>query len=75
MECQLSNKIIIPKKFNDFVVFPVIHPIKLKKKHYHQAYRAPKPPKPGVRRLPEEIELEIRLMEENMEKLVLVNVE
>ncbi|CAO1434353.1 unnamed protein product [Diamesa hyperborea] len=53
----------------------LIHPIKLKKKHYHQAYRAPKAPKPGVRRLPEEIELEIRLMEENMEKLVLVNVE
>ena len=77
MECQLSNKTIIKQKnsiFNDFF-FLVIHPIQLKKKHYHQPYRATKPPKPGVRRLPEEIELEIRLMEENMEKLVLVNVE
>jgi cancer susceptibility candidate protein 1 len=53
----------------------VIHPIKLKKKVFHQQYRTPGPPKPGQRRLPEEIEAEIKLMEENLEKLVLVNVE
>lgn len=53
---------------------PVIHPVKLKKKEFHYPYRTPPPAKPGVRRQPEEIEAEIKKMEENLEKLVLINV-
>lgn len=53
----------------------MIHPVQLKKKVFHYPYRPPPPPKAGQRRQPEEVELEIKLMEENMEKMVLVNVD
>jgi hypothetical protein len=53
----------------------VIHPVQLKKKAFHYPYRPPPPPKPGQRRQPEEVELEIKTMEENMEQMALVNVE
>lgn len=56
-------------------ILSVIHPVKLKKKDFHYPYRPPPPPKPGQRRQPEEVELEVKLMEENMERMVLVNVE
>jgi hypothetical protein len=52
----------------------VIHPVKLRKKEFHYPYRAPVQ-KPNSKRSPEEIELEIKMMEENMDKMVLVNVE
>lgn len=55
--------------------FPVIHPVNLKKKDFHYPYRAPEAHKAGQKRTPEEVELEIKNMEENMEKMVLVNVE
>lgn len=53
----------------------VIHPVQLKKKPFHYPYRPPPAPKPGQRRQPEEVELEIRTMEENMERMALVNIE
>lgn len=53
----------------------MIHPIKLLKKDFHYPYRAPQPPQPGQKRSPEEVELEIKYMEENMERMVLVNIE
>jgi hypothetical protein len=31
--------------------------------------------KPGQKRMPEEVEAEIKFMEENMERMVLVNIE
>lgn len=53
----------------------VIHPVQLRKKAFHYPYRPPPPPKPGQRRQPEEVELEIKTMEENMERMALVNIE
>ncbi|CRK91757.1 CLUMA_CG005391, isoform A [Clunio marinus] len=53
----------------------VIHPVQLKKKGWFYPYRPPPPPKPGARRQPEEVELEIKTMEENMERMVLVNID
>lgn len=62
-----------------FLSFPslskVIHPVQLKTKAFYYSYRPPPPPKPGQRRQPEEVELEIRTMEENMERMALVNIE
>ncbi|XP_052871875.1 dynein axonemal intermediate chain 7-like [Anopheles cruzii] len=53
----------------------VPQPGKLKRKAFYQAYRPPPTPQPGVRRLPEEIEAEIKQMEENLDKLALVTVQ
>ena len=53
----------------------MIHPVKLKKKVFNYPYRPPPPPKPGQRRQPEEVELEVKMMEENMERMALVNIE
>uniref|UniRef100_A0A1B0CGU5 Axonemal 84 kDa protein n=1 Tax=Lutzomyia longipalpis TaxID=7200 RepID=A0A1B0CGU5_LUTLO len=52
----------------------LLHPNKLKRKHFYQSYKPPPPPQPGVRRLPEEIEAEIKLMEQNLDKLALITV-
>jgi len=60
---------------NFLLPFQVIHPVNLKKKDFHYPYRAPEAHKAGQKRTPEEVELEIKSMEENMEKMVLVNVE
>jgi hypothetical protein len=46
--------------------------VQLKKKPFHYPYRAPPPPKPGQRRQPEEVELEIKSMEENMVEFFLL---
>ncbi|XP_041771385.1 dynein intermediate chain CFAP94, axonemal isoform X2 [Anopheles merus] len=53
----------------------VPQPGKLKRKKFYQPYRPPPTPQPGVRRLPEEIEAEIKQMEENLDKLALVSVQ
>ncbi|GAB0101009.1 dynein axonemal intermediate chain 7 [Sergentomyia squamirostris] len=52
----------------------LFHPNTLKRKHFYQSYKPPPPPQPGVRRLPEEIEAEIKLMEQNLDKLALITV-
>ncbi|KAL5277000.1 CASC1 family protein [Megaselia abdita] len=44
-------------------------------KSFHQDYKPPPPPVPGVRRLPEEIEAEMKTMEANLEKLTLFTVD
>ncbi|XP_058826018.1 dynein axonemal intermediate chain 7 [Topomyia yanbarensis] len=53
----------------------VPQPGKLTKKKFYQPYRPPPTPQPGVRRLPEEIEAEIKQMEENLDKLALITLE
>lgn len=53
----------------------VIHPIQLKEKHFHYFFRPPPPVKPGQKRMPEEVEAEIRFVEENMERMVLISIE
>lgn len=50
-------------------------PGKLKRRIFYQPYKPPPPPQPGVRRLPEEIEAEIKTMEENLDKLALISVQ
>lgn len=47
----------------------VFYPNSLQRKHFHQTYKPPAPVLPGVRRLPEEIEAEMREMEANLDKL------
>lgn len=44
-------------------------------KKYHENFVPPPPPKPGVRRLPEEIEAEIRMVEKALDKLILITVQ
>lgn len=47
----------------------MFYPNALQRKHFHQTYKPPAPVLPGVRRLPEEIEAEMREMEANLDKL------
>lgn len=68
-------KNLFPLRFYLIVVSLVTHPITLLKKDFHYPYRAPEAFKAGQKRSPEEAELEIRSMEENMERMVLVNIE
>ncbi|XP_055637670.1 dynein axonemal intermediate chain 7 isoform X2 [Toxorhynchites rutilus septentrionalis] len=53
----------------------VPQPGQLTRKKFYQPYRPPPTPQPGVRRLPEEIEAEIKQMEENLDKLALITLE
>lgn len=50
-------------------------PAKLIMKEWHQVYVPPPVPEPGVRRLPEEIEAELKLVEESLDKLALVTLQ
>lgn len=58
-----------------FTYLIAVHQRHLAKRVFYQSYKPPSPPQPGVRRLPEEIEAEIKQMEQNLDKLVLVNVQ
>jgi hypothetical protein len=42
---------------------------------FHEKYVPPPPPEPGQRRLPEEIEAELRKQERELEKLALISIE
>ncbi|KAM7349932.1 uncharacterized protein ACRADG_008658 isoform 2-T2 [Cochliomyia hominivorax] len=53
----------------------IFAPNKLLHKTYYQTFKPPPPPKPGVRRLPEEIEAEMRMVEAALDKLALVTVQ
>ncbi|KAL9696467.1 hypothetical protein quinque_016046 [Culex quinquefasciatus] len=53
----------------------VPQPGKLTRKKFYQPYKPPPTPQPGVRRLPEEIEAEIKQMEENLDKLALITLQ
>lgn len=55
------------RKVHNFV--SVFYPNSLQRKHFHQTYKPPAPVLPGVRRLPEEIETEMREMEANLDRL------
>lgn len=65
----------VPFNFPLFIPPLAVHQNQLSKKSFYQSYKPPSPPQPGVRRLPEEIEAEIKQMEQNLDKLVLVNVQ
>ncbi|XP_068082233.1 dynein axonemal intermediate chain 7 [Anabrus simplex] len=49
-------------------------PQELEPVDFHIKYTPPPPPEPGQRRLPEEIEAELKKQEEQLEKLILVNI-
>uniref|UniRef100_A0A1B0ADL8 Casc1_N domain-containing protein n=1 Tax=Glossina pallidipes TaxID=7398 RepID=A0A1B0ADL8_GLOPL len=53
----------------------IVTPNKLSHKTYYQTYKPPPAPQPGVRRLPEEIETEMRMIEKALDKLALVTVQ
>ncbi|KNC28645.1 hypothetical protein FF38_04905 [Lucilia cuprina] len=53
----------------------IFAPNKLLHKNYYQTFKPPPPPQPGVRRLPEEIEAEMRMVEAALDKLALVTVQ
>ncbi|KAI9590175.1 hypothetical protein GQX74_008343, partial [Glossina fuscipes] len=53
----------------------IVTPNKLSHKIYYQTYKPPPAPQPGVRRLPEEIETEMRMIEKALDKLALVTVQ
>lgn len=58
-----------------FFFFKVTYPYQLTRKHYYEAFIPPPPPLPGVRRLPEEIEAEMKYMEKNLERLTLITIQ
>lgn len=53
----------------------VIAPDHVSHKIFYENYKPPPPPQPGVRRLPEEIEAEMRMVEAALDKLALVSLE
>uniref|UniRef100_A0A1I8PE80 IC97/Casc1 N-terminal domain-containing protein n=1 Tax=Stomoxys calcitrans TaxID=35570 RepID=A0A1I8PE80_STOCA len=53
----------------------ILAPNKLTHKEYYQTYKPPPPTLPGVRRLPEEIEAEMRMIEAALDKLAMVTVD
>lgn len=68
-----------PPQPQNFIIFDMnitglTLPKQLKPVPYAVMYLPPKPTEPGVRRLPEEIEEEMKKQEEEMEKLMLVTV-
>ena len=52
----------------------VTEPLSLRRVPFYSRYCPPPPPEPGKRRLPEEIEAELKLQEQELEKLALVNI-
>lgn len=70
---KVGNSFEMKFPFNSLTLS--VHQNQLSKKLFYQSYKPPSPPQPGVRRLPEEIEAEIKQMEQNLDKLVLVNVQ
>ncbi|XP_050328523.1 dynein axonemal intermediate chain 7 [Bactrocera neohumeralis] len=53
----------------------IITPDHLSHKIFYENYKPPPPPQPGVRRLPEEIEAEMRMVEAALDKLALVSLD
>ncbi|CAB3386400.1 Hypothetical predicted protein [Cloeon dipterum] len=52
----------------------ISEPLSLQKVHYYVKYVPPPPPEPGKKRLPEEIEAEIKLQELEFEKIAQVHI-
>nr|XP_036232258.1 protein CASC1 [Bactrocera oleae] len=53
----------------------IIAPDHVSHKIFYENYKPPPPPQPGVRRLPEEIEAEMRMVEAALDKLALVSLD
>jgi hypothetical protein len=71
--------------FNGYIIFgnvissshilSVEVPTELSPVEFHEKYVPPPPPEPGQRRLPEEIEAELKKQEKELEKLALISIE
>jgi len=59
----------------NLLLLPVTSANSLVHKEYYQTYKPPPPVLPGVRRLPEEIEAEMRMIEAALDKLALVTLQ
>ncbi|GLG93981.1 Uncharacterized protein GBIM_01287 [Gryllus bimaculatus] len=66
---QLPQPYELPSKF---VITVLNVPRDLERVPFHVKYTPPPPPEPGQRRLPEEIEAELKKQEEQLEKLPLI---
>ena len=53
----------------------VVNPDRIVQKGFYQSYKAPPPPLPGVRRLPEEVEAEMKMVERNLDKLAMISLQ
>ncbi|XP_059490926.1 dynein axonemal intermediate chain 7-like [Neocloeon triangulifer] len=64
-----------PRELNKNLSLTVLsEPLSLQKVHYYVMYVPPPPPEPGKKRLPEEIEAEIKLQELEFEKIAQVHI-
>lgn len=57
-----------------FSYFPVIGSNTLKRRQFFQYYRPPAPTPAGVRRLPEEVEAELKAIEKGLNKLAYITI-
>ncbi|XP_021923830.1 axonemal 84 kDa protein-like isoform X3 [Zootermopsis nevadensis] len=65
-----------PQILHDNSVITVLQvPAELSPVKFHEKYVPPPPPEPGQRRLPEEIEAELKKQEQELEKLALISIE
>ncbi|KAJ4443303.1 hypothetical protein ANN_04971 [Periplaneta americana] len=62
-------------KRTKFFVLDIERPTELLPVEFHEKYVPPPPPEPGQRRLPEEIEAELKKQEQELEKLAQISVE
>ncbi|XP_069691466.1 dynein axonemal intermediate chain 7 homolog [Periplaneta americana] len=60
---------------NDCIITVLERPTELLPVEFHEKYVPPPPPEPGQRRLPEEIEAELKKQEQELEKLAQISVE
>lgn len=78
---QLSHAILIVSVTNavfqfsqNFKSLSVIGPNTLKRRQFFQYYRPPAPTPAGVRRLPEEVETELKAIEKGLSKLAYITI-
>ncbi|PNF19093.1 hypothetical protein B7P43_G10819 [Cryptotermes secundus] len=65
-----------PQELHDKSTITVLEvPTQLSPVEFHEKYVPPPPPEPGQRRLPEEIEAELKKQEKELEKLALISIE
>lgn len=72
---EFNLNINLYEKVFKCISFIVLAPNNLMQKKYYQTFTPPPPPQPGVRRLPEEIEAEMRMVEAALDKLALITVQ
>jgi hypothetical protein len=73
--CCFNGHIIFGNVAYSSYVLSVEVPTELRPVEFHEKYVPPPPPEPGQRRLPEEIEAELKKQEKELEKLALISIE